>query len=119
MPVRLTAGRFFDMIKQGCKCYAGTRNDIVDAFMESIERCARPVTLETLDASYADLYDLCKTLYETDLAATDEAKRNELTEQMEQAAASVLEEQEKAFHSRRYAAYVVPGHLFFIEQTCL
>lgn len=86
LPVRLTAGRFFDMIKQGCKCYAGTRNDIVDAFMESIERCARPVTLETLDASYADLYDLCKTLYEADLAAADEAKRNELTEQMEQAA---------------------------------
>ena len=43
LPVRLTVGRFFDMIKQGCKCYAGTRNDIVDAFMESIERCARPV----------------------------------------------------------------------------
>lgn len=91
LPVRLTAGRFFDMIKQGCKCYVGARNDIVDAFMDSIKRCARFVSLDTLDASYTDLYDLCKTLQETDLAASDEAQRSALVQQMEAAAAYLTE----------------------------
>lgn len=71
LPVRLTADKFYDIVRQASNCYAGVRSDIAGAYFEELKDSAKSMDLHILPPEYTQLYEICSKLSALDYDIID------------------------------------------------
>lgn len=92
LPVRMTMAKFMDMVKDGCRYYAGVRNDMAEAFFEAMADGVRPLSAKRLNPVYDRLYDMAVTLEAMDLEAVDEVQCEKAMQLLAAASENIAEE---------------------------
>ena len=56
LPLRLTTMKFFELLENGCFCYAGARSDMADSFFARMAALAKGPDIKWLNARWGELY---------------------------------------------------------------
>lgn len=77
LPVRMTTAKFMEYLENGCMCYTGARNDMVDDFFARMETCARVPDAGALNPVWDDIYSIACELAAVDTTSLGaEAEKN-------------------------------------------